>query len=107
MIRVIVFLALLAAAALGLSWLADRPGEIVLTWQGLRIETSLLVGLAALLAAFVVLLVVWSLLRFVFRLPALVALTTRARRRARGYAALSRGMIAAAAGDSRYAMRAT
>ncbi len=107
MIRLILFLVLLAAVALGLSWLADRPGEIVLTWQGLRIETSLLVGLAGLIGAFVVLLVIWSALRFFFRLPSLVALTTRARRRARGYAALSRGMIAAAAGDSRYAVRAT
>src|SRR4051794_40768717 len=107
MIRLIVFLVLLAAAALGLSWLADRPGEIVLTWQGLRIETSILVGLAALIGAFIVLLVIWSLLRFIFRLPSLVALTTRARRRNKGYAALSRGMIAAASGDARYAMRAT
>ncbi len=107
MIRLIVFLVLLAAAALGLSWLADRPGEIVLTWQGMRIETSVLVGLAGLIGAFIVLLVIWSLLRFIFRLPSLVALTTRARRRNRGYAALSRGMIAAASGDARYAMRAT
>ena len=107
MIRLILFLALLAALALGLSWLADRPGEIVLTWQGLRIETSLLVGLAALLAACIALMIVWGLLRFIFRLPSLVALTARARRRSKGYAALSRGMIAAAAGDSRYAMRAT
>lgn len=107
MIRLILFLVLLAALALGLSWLADRPGELVLTWQGLRIETSLLVGLAGLIGAFTVVLVIWSALRFIFRLPSLVALTTRARRRARGYAALSRGMIAAAAGDSRYAARAT
>jgi HemY protein len=107
MIRLIVFLALLAALALGVSWLVDRPGEIVLTWQGMRIETSLLVGLAGLLGCCVAFLLLWTLLRFVFRLPSLVALTTRARRRSRGYAALSRGMIAAAAGDSRYAMRAT
>ena len=107
MIRLILFLVLLAVLALGLSWLADRPGEIVLTWQGLRIETSLLVVLAGLICAFIVLLVIWSVLRLALRLPSLVALTTRARRRARGYAALSRGMIAAAAGDSRYAMRAT
>ena len=107
MIRLILFLVLLAVLALGLSWLADRPGEIVLTWQGLRIETSLLVVLAGLICAFIGLLMIWSVLRLVLRLPSLVALTTRARRRARGYAALSRGMIAAAAGDSRYAMRAT
>lgn len=107
MIRLIVFLALLVAIALGLSWLADRPGEIVLTWQGYRIETSVLVGLAAVAAVALAFVIFWNLLRFVLRIPSLVALTTRVRRRNKGYGALSRGMIAAAAGDTRYAARAT
>ena len=50
MLRLILFLALLAAVAVGLSWLADRPGEISITWQGYQIETSVLVGIAAVLA---------------------------------------------------------
>ncbi|MDB5651488.1 MAG: heme biosynthesis protein HemY [Hyphomicrobiales bacterium] len=107
MIRLIVFLALLVAIALGFSWLADRPGEIVLTWQGYRIETSVLVGLAAVAAVALAFVVLWSFLRFVLRIPSLVALTTRARRRNKGHNALTRGMIAAAAGDTRYAARAT
>ena len=107
MIRLILFLAILALAAVGLSWLADRPGEIVLTWQGMRIETSVLVGMAGVLAACIVFLILWSVLRFVLRLPSFIALTTRARRRNKGYQALTRGMIAAAAGDTRYAARAT
>ena len=107
MIRIILFLAALAGLALGLSWLADRPGELVLTWQDTRIETSLLVAFAGVAAVTLVFLVLWSLLRFIFRLPSLVAVTTRARRRSKGYGALSRGMIAAAAGDTRYAARAT
>ena len=26
------------------AWIADRPGDILLTWQGYRVETSLMVG---------------------------------------------------------------
>ena len=107
MIRLILFLSILALAALGLSWLADRPGEISITWQGYQIETSVLVGMAALLAACIVFLILWSILRFVLRLPSFIALSARVRRRNKGYQALTRGMIAAAAGDMRYASRAT
>jgi len=107
MIRLILFLAFLALAALGLSWLADRPGEIVMTWQGLRMETSVLVALAGILFACIAFLLLWTLVRFVFRLPAFMSMSWRARRRNKGYEALTRGMIAAAAGDMRYAARAT
>ena len=54
MIRVLVFLAFLIVAAFGLTWLADRPGEITLVWQGYQIETSLMVGLAILAVAVIV-----------------------------------------------------
>lgn len=107
MIRLIVFLALLAGLALGLSWLADRPGELVLTWQGMRVETSVLVGLAVVAAIALGFVVLWSFMRFLLRIPSVVAMTTRARRRNRGYEALTRGMVAAASGDTRYAARAT
>ena len=107
MIRLILFLAILAFAALGLSWLADRPGEISITWQGYQIETSVLVGIAAVLATCIAFLIFWSILRFVLRLPSFIALSARVRRRNKGYQALTRGMIAAAAGDMRHAARAT
>ncbi len=99
MIRILIFLIVLTAAALGLAWLADRPGEIVLTWQGYRIETSLMVGLASLLGITICLMILWSVLRFVFRLPSLMNLWKRARRRQKGFDALSRGMVAVGAGD--------
>ena len=51
MIRVLYFLIVVGALSLGVAWLADRPGEVVITWQGLRIETSLMVLGAAMLAA--------------------------------------------------------
>ena len=106
MIRLIAFLALLAALALGLVWIAERPGEISLTWQGYHVETSIGVGLAAVLGFAIALTILWRLTRMVLGLPAFVSFTTRARRRAKGHAALSRGMVAAGAGDAQAARKA-
>ena len=103
MIRILIFLVILTALALGLAWLADRPGDIVLTWQGYHVETSLMVGLAGLLGVAIALMIIWSLLRFALRIPSLMSIWRRARRRQKGLDALSRGMVAAGAGDLRVA----
>ncbi len=105
MLRLLVFFAVLAAATLGLVWLADNPGVVTLTWRGVEYQTSLMVGLGAVLAVAIVLGIVWSLLRFVLRLPSLIALAHRLRRREKGFAALSRGLVAIGAGDARAAER--
>jgi len=105
MIRVLLFFIILIALAFSEAWLIDRPGEIVLTWQGYRIETSVLVGVGVVIALVAALLMAWSLLRFTFRFPAILSLTARARRREKGYAALSRGMIAVGAGDGQLARK--
>ena len=105
MIRVLVFIAVIVALALGAAWLVERPGEVVMTIEGYRVETSVLaaVGLAAALA--LALMLVWWLLATLLRLPAALGLAARTRRRARGFSAVSRGMIAVGAGDPRAARR--
>ncbi|MGA2042035.1 MAG: heme biosynthesis HemY N-terminal domain-containing protein [Roseiarcus sp.] len=105
MIRLLLFLAFLCLAALGFAWLADHPGQVGLTWQGYRVETSVMAALGGVVALAIVIALLWGIFRFVFRLPSLVALTNRARRREKGYAALSRGMIAVGSGDVRAASR--
>jgi len=106
MIRLLLILCLLAVAAFGFSWFLERPGDIVLTWQGYRIETSVGVGLAVVIALAMALAITWSIIRIVFRLPSIVSIASRQRKRGKGYAALSRGMIAAGAGDARQAAKA-
>jgi HemY protein len=105
MIRILAFFAVVAAIAFGLAWLAERPGDIVLTWQGYRIETSLLVGLGVVFLSAIIIAIIWTILRFIFRIPSLMALARKARRRNKGYAALSRGILAAGAGDVRLARK--
>jgi HemY protein len=105
MIRVLVFLAVLALVALGASWLADRPGEVAVIWQGYRIETSVAVLVVAVLALAFVVVCLWSLVRMIIGLPSTIAFASRIRRRNRGYVAVSRGMVAVGAGDPAAARR--
>ena len=107
MIRVLFFLIVVGALAVGAAWLADRPGEVVVTWQGWRIETSLMVCGAALLAAMVLLALLWGLLRTVLRSPFLLLSVLHNRRGARAYETISRGLIAVGAGDVGAALKLT
>ena len=105
MMRVIAFLALLLAFALGLAWIADRPGSVVVTWLGQRLELDILTAIIALLAISILLALTWSLLRLLLRLPSLMAIASRSRRKQKGYSAVSRGMVALSAGDARSAAK--
>ncbi len=105
MIRIVLFLVALALIAAGFAWFADRPGDLVLTWQGYRIETSLLVALVGLILVVVLALVMWSIVRAVWRTPENVSLFFRHRRAMKGYQAISRGLIAIGAGDRKLARR--
>ncbi len=103
MVRLLAFLLALGLAAYGLTWLAENPGEVAVTFRGVEYDVSLMLALGAVVALAIVLGVVWSMMRFVFRIPSLISLANRARRREKGYQALSRGMIAVGSGDSRAA----
>ena len=106
MFRVLFFFIILLVIALGDAWLVEQPGQIVLTWQGYRIETSFLVGVGILLAVIAAVLMIWNILHYSFRLPPAMSVANRARRREKGYAALSRGIIAVGTGDARLAGKA-
>lgn len=105
MTRVLVFVLLLALLALGAAWIADTPGEVSVALGGWKVETSPAVAALAVIAFSLALLLVWTVLRLAFRLPSIVSLASRARRRARGFQAVSRGMVAVGAGDQRTARR--
>ena len=101
------FFALLALVALGVAWFADRPGEVVLTWQGWQVTTSLMVAAVAFFALFAVALLVWSILRFLLRSPQRVADYLEERRQLRGWRAISRGLIAVGTGNALLAQRSS
>ncbi len=107
MTRVVLFLVLIGALALGVAWLADRPGDVVVIWQGLRIKTSLMVLAGAVLLAMAAIALVWSILRAIMRSPSTLKRHLRRRRGERAYEAISRGLIAIGAGDLATARRHT
>src|SRR5438876_352684 len=107
MIRVIIYLIVLAALAYGAVWLAERPGEVAITWQGEHIDTSVMVAAAAVVAVAVAAVLVWSILRAIMQAPHAIARYRRERRGQRGYRAVSRGLIAVGSGDARSAQKFT
>jgi HemY protein len=105
MIRVVTFLLTLAVVAAGFAWVADRPGDVVVTWLGYRVETSLMVAGLAVAALLIVLMLLWSVARGILRSPEQVSLFFRYRRAVKGYLALTRGLIAIGAGDLKRARK--
>ncbi|MBI1648370.1 heme biosynthesis protein HemY [Hyphomicrobium sulfonivorans] len=105
MLRLIAFLIGIALIATGLAWLADRPGELVLYWQGYRVETSVFRAAVIFVALVASALFIWSILRNVWHSPATVGNVLNKRRQKLGIDALSSGMIALGAGDKAAAMR--
>jgi HemY protein len=98
----IIALAVLAIAA---ATIADYPGAVDITWQGWAIDTSVGVLVAALALLTLLIWLLLSLIAAAIRLPRNFRRNRRARRRQLGELALTRGMIAIAAGDSAVAKR--
>ena len=103
--RALIFLALLAVAAYAAVWIADHPGTVTVVWNGYEIGMSLAIALTGVLVAAIVIGVIWAIVTGVIGLPASISRTTRERRRNRGLASLSRGMIAVGSGDPLAARR--
>ncbi|HEX2146182.1 MAG TPA: heme biosynthesis protein HemY, partial [Pseudorhizobium sp.] len=100
MIKVFTFILVVLALGWGFAWLADRPGLIAITWQDYLVETSLMVGATAVAALIAAIMFVWWLIQLIWTTPHSVSSYFRARKRDRGYQALSTGLIAAGAGNA-------
>ena len=105
MIRLLWRLALLLALAAGFAWLADHPGTVTVVWQGKEISTSVVVAAAIALLGLLLLAFLANLARRLWRSPRAVGDYWRFRRNRKGYESLSRGIIAASAGDAAAAAR--
>src|SRR5690606_7506947 len=105
MVRVLVFFVLVLFLGLGFAWLAERPGDLVITFGGYRYEVTLMMAAVLVVAVVAAVMLLWWILRGLWRSPYAVARYFRARRRDRGYQSLSTGLIAAGAGDAGLARR--
>ena len=100
MYRIILFLLLIALAAAGAAWVADQGGDVVLSWDGWRVHTSLPVFALALGIAIVAAVLLWSILRALWRTPEKIRRVRRERRQARGRHAITHGLLAIGHGDA-------
>jgi HemY protein len=97
MIRLVAFLLLTAAFVYYVvTWLADLPGRVPVTWLGYQADVQTGLFVAAVAGAAVL---GWSLIRFLLRAPWRLASTVAARRTATGEEAIVRGLMAIGAGD--------
>ncbi|MCB1492144.1 MAG: heme biosynthesis protein HemY [Rhodobiaceae bacterium] len=100
MIRLVTFFIIVAALAIGAGWLADRPGVMSIDWQGYQIQLSLMTAIILIVALIAIAVFLHSLYRLVIRSPGVFGGYLKGRRRDKGYAALSQGMLAVGAGDT-------
>lgn len=105
MIRIVAFLILIALLAFGAAWVADQTGDVVLSWGGWTMATSLPVFILVLgLTILAGMLLVW-LIFSVWRAPARYRRHRRNKRQARGRHAITQGLLAIGQGDSAVAKR--
>ncbi|MDX6749514.1 heme biosynthesis HemY N-terminal domain-containing protein [Geminicoccaceae bacterium 1502E] len=104
MIRTLIFIAIVAAAAAGVDWLASNPGMFLVEWRGYRFETSVGIALLGVGLFAVLVTILFEILRWLGALPRRVRDNRRHKREVRGYRELASGLMAAAAGD-RHAAR--
>jgi HemY protein len=105
MMKLLLFFVVLAALAFGLAQLADYPGQVLVQLGDMEIRLSLLIALLGVLGAAFAILFTWVLVRFMMRLPGMMSMSTRLRRKAMGHKALARGLVAVGVGDQRQAQR--
>jgi hypothetical protein len=107
MIRVIIFLVAVAVLAAFAVWIANNPGMIVIEWPLLHrnpVEVDIGLVVVALVVCAAAVIALYEIARRIILFPEFLSLFMRRRRIARGYLAITRGLIAVGAGDP-YAAR--
>lgn len=105
MLRLIVFLVVVAALVGVGVWFAERPGDVTVTWLGWRVDTTVPVLLVFMLALLGALALAYRFLAGLVRAPRRLRSHRRESRQRKGYMALTDGLAAVAAGDARLARK--
>ncbi len=100
MIRLVAYIVVSLALALGLAWLISQEGTVTLEVSGYRLQPGVGVTALALVVVISLAVLLWSLVRRLLAAPAILAQKASARRRQRGVEALSDGFIALQGGDA-------
>jgi HemY protein len=100
MIRIVLFLGLIALAAWGGAWVAEQPGEVALSLDGAKYIVSLPVFVLAVGIVVVAAMSALWFLSVLWRTPGRMKRRRHERRHARGRHAITQGLLAIGHGDS-------
>ncbi|MET0544726.1 MAG: heme biosynthesis HemY N-terminal domain-containing protein [Caulobacterales bacterium] len=100
MVRLLILLILLGAAAIAGTWVADRPGSVDIEWLGYKIETTTFFFLIFFAILSVALAVVWGLISWLLDTPRKIARVRKSGRLKRGRELFAQGFLAAEGGDA-------
>ncbi len=100
MLRIILFLVVIAVAATGAAWLAEQPGNVVLSWNGWQAEASVAVFSMVVGGVLIAALLTWAILAGLWRSPSRLRRSRRERRRERARRAITQGLLAVGHGDA-------
>ena len=111
MFFIAVFILLLFIIAVAFAWLAENPGSVTIQWDWLNnaeaYEVTLLQAILAIGVVAAIIMMSWWVLSGIFRSPKSFGRWRAGRRRDKGYSALSRGLVAAGAGNAPLARKLT
>ncbi len=103
MLRALWFLVKVAALIAVVVWVASQPGQIDAAWLGYKIKVDMGLFLLAALGFVLLSIVVYQAIRSVFSFPQRLRAQSKIKARDKGYRALTLGLSAVAAGDTRTA----
>jgi len=104
MLRTILFLGFVGLASLGVAWVADQHGDVVLVTNSWRVSMSLSTFAFVFGAAVVAAMAVWAIARLLWRLPGHLRRRHHERRHRRGRHAITHGLLAIGTGNSAAAL---
>ena len=107
MIRALWLFLLLAIIGVVAAWFADLPGNVTIAFPDREVHTSLQVLAGFVLAASVATILVYRFVSMFVAMPGEFTRWSATRRRRKGFLALTRGLVAVAAGDGEDARRQT
>jgi len=100
MIRIVVYFVVVTLIAAATVWLVQEPGSIRMEWLGYEITTSAAFLIASILVFAIVVAGLYRGWGYLRNAPHRIGEAWKQRRRNQGYQALTRGMVAVAAGDA-------
>ena len=101
LLRTLLWFVVAAVAMFAAVWLAERPGTVTAEWHGWRLDTSAGAVMVAVVVLILLSIALWLLYRWIVGAPGALLDGWGESRRRRGYRALTQGLAAVAAGETR------